>query len=40
MYNLKGLHELRTTYACERYEQITNILRPLTVAIATNLIIT
>lgn len=23
MHNLKGFHELRAAYACERYEQIT-----------------
>lgn len=28
-YNLKGFHELRAAYACERYEQITNQLAPI-----------
>ena len=28
-YNLKGLHELRAAYACERYEQITQHLAPI-----------
>jgi hypothetical protein len=27
--NLKGFHELRAAYACERYEQITNHLAPI-----------
>ncbi|KAA0994380.1 integrase [Pseudomonas sp. ANT_J12] len=27
-HNLKGFHELRAAYACERYEQITNRLAP------------
>ena len=27
-HNLKGFHELRATYACERYEQITHHLAP------------
>lgn len=27
--NLKGFHELRATYACERYEQITHHLAPI-----------
>lgn len=29
-YNLKGFHELRAAYACERYEQITHHLAPST----------
>jgi len=28
-YNLKGFHELRAAYACERYEQITHHLAPI-----------
>lgn len=28
-HNLKGIHELRAAYACERYEQITNHLAPI-----------
>lgn len=28
-HNLKGFHELRATYACERYEQITHHLVPI-----------
>ena len=28
-HNLKGFHELRAAYACERYEQITNQLAPI-----------
>ncbi len=28
-HNLKGFHELRATYACERYEQITQHLAPI-----------
>ncbi|MGV8921078.1 MAG: integrase domain-containing protein [Pseudomonas sp.] len=28
-HNLKGFHELRTAYACERYEQITHHLVPI-----------
>jgi integrase len=28
-HNLKGFHELRATYACERYEQITHHLAPI-----------
>lgn len=28
-YNLKGFHELRAAYVCERYEQITNQLVPI-----------
>jgi hypothetical protein len=28
-HNLKGFHELRAAYACERYEQITNHLAPI-----------
>ncbi|MBA5708668.1 integrase [Pseudomonas fulva] len=28
-HNLKGLHELRAAYACERYEQITQHLAPI-----------
>jgi len=28
-HNLKGFHELRTAYACERYEQITHHLAPI-----------
>jgi len=27
-HNLKGFHELRAAYACERYEQITQHLAP------------
>lgn len=33
-HNLKGLHELRAAYACERYKQITP--HPSTVATAIN----
>jgi integrase len=29
MHNLKGLHELRAAYACERYEQITHRQAPI-----------
>jgi len=29
MHNLKGFHELRAAYACERYEQITHHLAPI-----------
>ena len=29
MHNLKGFHELRAAYACERYEQITRHLAPI-----------
>lgn len=29
MHNLKGFHELRATYACERYEQITHYPAPI-----------
>ncbi|CAG8872812.1 integrase domain-containing protein [Pseudomonas fluorescens] len=28
-HNLKGFHELRTAYACERYEQMTRYLAPI-----------
>ena len=28
-HNLKGFHELRAAYACERYEQITHHLAPI-----------
>jgi hypothetical protein len=28
-HNLKGFHELRAAYACERYEQITHHLSPI-----------
>jgi len=28
-HNLKGLHELRAAYACERYEQITQYRAPI-----------
>ncbi|MCD5982724.1 integrase domain-containing protein [Pseudomonas sp. CDFA 610] len=28
-HNLKGFHELRAAYACERYEQITHHLKPI-----------
>ncbi|MBJ2263686.1 integrase domain-containing protein [Pseudomonas sp. MF6787] len=28
-HNLKGFHELRAAYACERYEQITNLPAPI-----------
>lgn len=28
-HNLKGFHELRAAYACERYEQITCHLAPI-----------